>query len=527
MREYGHKGWRKRFLWALAALQIAPAAHAQTVALAEGRVSGAPDGEDVSVFWGIHYASAPVGDLRWAPPVPPAPWGDTVRPADRMPASCPQELTPGGFMMWTVEYITPAEPGVSEDCLVANVWTPRVPEGAEAQGGLPVLVYIHGGGYTSGSGTVPIYNGANLARQGLVVVTINYRLGALGFMAHPELSAEQGGASGNYAIQDQIEALRWVQRNIAAFGGDPAKVTISGQSAGGGSVLALLASPLASGLFRAAIVQSAPGMGSYPPLEAAERSGKALVDGWGVASIAEARALPLDRLKTPPGPGGSGAPIADGRVIPAASGPRPLASDVPIMTGYTLNDLFAPTRRLTSAEWRMEARERYGEQAEAFLRHYSGRTDVEASDSATREAAARGQMAPIVDWLAATGIRSPVYAYLFSHVEPGPDAEQYGAFHSSELPYMFDTLHLSPGRDFTDVDRRVVAQFSGAVVDFVKTGSPAGAAAWPALTDEGKAVMEFGSYARLSRIYPEGADALIAGGKPLAAQPMFGPPPES
>lgn len=512
-----------------AALSLLPHyACAQTATIAEGKVTGTRDGDDVAVFWGLPFAAAPTGERRWAPPVPPQPWGDNVRVADRMPASCSQELTPDGFMMWTVEYMTPSEPGVSEDCLVANVWTPLAINGtAQTQGGLPVLVYIHGGGYTSGSGTVPIYNGANLARQGLVVVTINYRLGALGFMAHPELSVEQGGTSGNYAIQDQIEALRWVQRNIAAFGGDPAKVTISGQSAGGGAVLALLAAPDAKGLFRAAIVQSAPGMGSYPPLDVAERSGKALVDSWGVASIAEARALPVDQLKTPPGPGGSGVPIADGRVIPATSGLPPLASDVPVMTGYTLNDLFAPTRRVTAAEWRDEAQQRYGAQADAFLGFYPGRTDAEASDSATRESAALAQMAPILDWAEATGIGSPVYAYLFSHVEPGPNSQQYGAFHSSELPYMFDTLHLSPGRDFTEVDRHVVAAFSGAVADFVKTGSPSGAVEWPALTAEGKAVMEFGPTARLSRIYPEGADDVIANGQPPATQPMFGPPPES
>jgi len=496
-----------------AACLLPSLAFAQSAVVAEGRLTGASD-NGAAVFYGIPFAAAPTGEGRWAAPRPPARWSG-VRDAAKLPASCPQALTPDGFMMWTVEYMTPSAPGVSEDCLFLNVWTPQAPDGNARRGALPVLVYIHGGAYTSGSGTVPVYNGANLAKQGIVVVTINYRLGALGFLAHPELTAAQGGASGNYAIADQIEALRWIQRNIAAFGGDPARVTISGQSAGGGSVLALLASPQAKGLFRGAIVQSAPGMGNYAPLAQAEQRGRTLVESWGVQSIAEARALPVDKLTVPQGPGIAG-PIADGKVIPA-TGPR-LASDVPVMTGYTLNDLFAQTRKVTAAQWRAEATERYGERAAEFLRYYPGDTDAAASVSATRESVDRTELAPIVEWLGTRGATSPVYAYLFSHVEPGPKSAEYGAFHSSELPYMFDTLHLSPARNFTATDRQVVKQFSGAVVNFVKTGAPAGGAvpAWPALTPGGKAVMEFGGTARLSRVYPSGADGVMAAGKPPA-----------
>ncbi len=492
--------------------------------VAQGRMAGKQDG-DVAIFHGVPFAAPPVGQLRWAPPAEPAGWGDHIRDATQAPNSCPQGLTPDGFMMWTSEYMAPSAPGVAEDCLFANIWAPRLAEGGDP---LPVLVYIHGGAYTSGSGTVPIYDGANLAKQGLVVVTINYRLGALGFLAHPELSAEQGGASGNYAIADQIAALRWIRSNIAAFGGDPHKVTIAGQSAGGGSVLALLASPEARGLFRAAIVQSAPGMGSYPALASAEQKGTALLKQWGANGIAEARALPADALLAP-APPGVHAPIADGRVIPAgfSAGGTRLASDVPVMTGYTLNDLFVPARRPTAAEWRAEASQRYGAQADEFLRHYPGETEQQAADSAAREATARAEMAPILAWQQAMGLTSPVYAYLFSHVEPGPKAAEYGAFHSSELPYMFDTLHLSPGRDFTATDRRVVQQFSGAVVNFVTSGNPAGGEvpAWPALNETNKAVMEFDEDAHLSRLYPAGADSMIAAGQ-APAMPAFGPPPE-
>lgn len=513
---------RSAMIAALSALLLAtPVAAEQVMRVEQGPLSGVKD-NDVRIYYGVPFAAPPTGADRWAPPRPPHPWDETVRRADVMPPSCPQELSAEGFMMWTSEYMTPVEPGVSEDCLFANIWTAAETPGAA----LPVLVYIHGGGYTSGSGTVPVYDGANLARQGLVVVTINYRLGVLGFLAHPELTAEQRGASGNYALQDQIEALRWIRQNISAFGGDPAKVTIAGQSAGGGSVLGLLASPEAKGLFRAAIVQSAPGMGSYPPPSAAEQSGSALVKSWNVQSIADARALPVEKLTVSPGPGGGGLPIADGKVIPTASQSLGMANDVPVMTGYTLNDLFAPTRRVTATEWNTEARERYGSQAEKFLRFYPGDSDAQASDSATREITARAEMAPILEWMEHRGAQSPVYAYLFSHVEPGPNAAQYGAFHSSELPYMFDTLHLSPGRDFTEVDRNVVRQFSGAVVNFVTTGNPGGGTVptWPALDAEGKAVMEFNATAKLSRIYPEGADGVIAAGSPPALPNPFAAP---
>lgn len=221
-----------------------------SVNLEQGILEGVSE-NGVTRFMGIPFAAPLTGKNRWAAPSPPVRQNGAVRDASQLPPSCPQALTPEGFMMWTSEYMAPFAPGVAEDCLFANVWTAERRDHGPAR---PVLVYIHGGAYTSGSGTVPIYDGTNLARQGVVVVTINYRLGALGFLAHPELSAERGGTSGNYAIQDQIAALRWLRDNIAAFGGDPNKVTIAGQSAGGGSVLALLASPEARGLFHAAIV---------------------------------------------------------------------------------------------------------------------------------------------------------------------------------------------------------------------------------------------------------------------------------
>src|SRR3954467_13985216 len=301
--------------------------------VAQGVLTGTTD-NGVTVFRGVPFAAPPVGDLRWAPPRPPERWGPQPREAKTFGASCTQTLRSSGAGQWTSEYMSPEAPGVSEDCLFLNIWTPAALTGsARPPANLPVFFWIYGGGFNEGSGAVPVYNGANLAKKGLVVVNVNYRVGSLGFMAHPALTTEQGGASGNYGIQDQIAALQWVRDNIKAFGGDSSKVTIAGQSAGAMSVQALLVSPVAKGLFRGAIVQSpaAPGTnGNYTPLATAEQASVTALGNAGATSIAAARALPAAQAN---GAGGRAGLVADGRVI-AAAAPRPLASDVPMMTGY-------------------------------------------------------------------------------------------------------------------------------------------------------------------------------------------------
>lgn len=488
--------------------------------ITQGVLEGTTD-NGVSVFLGVPYAAPPVGDRRWTPPEPAVGWGTMVRPAKAFGASCIQTLNPNGSPSgpWTSEYMTPAEPGTSEDCLFANIWTPASLTGSTRPAAtLPVFLYIYGGGFNEGSGAVPVYNGVNLAKKGLVVVNINYRVGSLGFMAHPELTAEQDGASGNYGIHDQVAALRWVRDNIAAFGGDPAKVTIAGQSAGAMSVQALLASPLAKGLFRAAIVQSpaVPGaIGTFAPRGTAEQATVAAFGRGGLASMAAARALPGEQANRS---GGRGGIVADGRLIPPTTARRTVASDVPMMTGYTLNDLFVSRAPVTSESWTAEARERYGDRAAEFLRYYPGTTDAEAMRSARREAVDRGFNLRLVDSLATSGATQPVYAYLFTHVEPGPESSRHGAFHTSEVPYEFNTLHLSPGRDFTDIDRRLAEQFSSYVANFVTTGDPNGGAlpSWPAMTTANKAVLELGDRVSLTRAVPAGADAVISAGKPPA-----------
>jgi len=297
-------------------------------------------------------------------------------------------------------------------------------------------------------------------------------------------------------------------------------VTIAGQSASAMSVQALLVSPVAKGLFRAAIIQSpaAPGTnGNYTPRATAEQAAVAALERAGARSIRDARALPAAQGYSA---GGRGGLVADGRIIPIGTAPPVFASDVPMMTGYTLNDLFVSRPPVTAASWRDEVQERYGDRASEFLKFYPGDTDEEAARSAQREAVDRGFNLKLVDWLATRGATKPVFAYLFTHVEPGPESSRYGAFHTSEVPYEFNTLHLSPGRDFTDVDRRLADQLSSYVTNFVKTGYPNGASLprWPAMTPDNKAIMDLGDRIIASRAVPLGADAVIAAGRAPAGR---------
>ena len=411
-----------------------------TVTVTQGVLIGTTD-HGVSAFLGVPFAAPPVGDRRWAPPRPPAGWGSEPRQARAFGAACTQTLAANGRAPWTSEYMSPEAPGVSEDCLYLNIWTPATLTGsARPAANLPVLFWIYGGGFNEGSGAVPVYNGANLAKKGLIVVNVNYRVGSLGFMAHPELTAEQGGASGNYGIQDQIAALQWVRDNIKAFGGDAAKVTIAGQSAGAMSVQALLVSPVAKGLFRGAIIQSpaAPGTnGTYTPRVTAEQAAVAALGARGRA---------LDR-------GGARAAGRAGqrrRRPRRARGRRPhhsrvdaahVASDVPVMTGYTLNDLFVSRR----AARRPRAGRPRSRSVTAIAPPSScdsfraTPTSRPRSRRSARPSIARFNL-KLVDWLAARGVTKPVVRLSVHPRRPGPESARYGAFHTSEVPYEFDTL---------------------------------------------------------------------------------------
>ena len=263
------------------------------VVIESGIISGiAGTDSSVKIFKGIPFARPPVGDLRWKPPVPPEHW-EGIRKCDTFPASAMQ-AKPAPFAMWSKEFMAPEEP-LSEDCLYLNVWTAA----RYQQDKLPVIVWIHGGAFTGGSGSVPLYDGEEMAKKGVVYITINYRLGIFGFLAHPELSKESPDkVSGNYGILDQIAALQWVKKNATAFGGDTARITIAGQSAGSISVNALMVSPLAKGLFHRVIAQSG-GMFSSSfstNLADAEKSGNDLLNQLKVKSISELRSMPAEVL---------------------------------------------------------------------------------------------------------------------------------------------------------------------------------------------------------------------------------------
>ena len=353
---------------ATAGLALVMSAAPKPIKTASGLVSGAA-GRDASitVFKGIPFAAPPVGALRWHAPMPPAAWPG-VRAADTFSPSCIQTIVTEK-KPWTYEFMAHGE--VSEDCLYVNVWTP-----AAANAKRPVFVYIYGGGNVEGSGSIPAYDGEGLASKGLVVVTFNYRVGVLGFFSHPDLNKESGyNASGNYGLLDQIAALRWVHDNIAAFGGDPARVTVAGQSAGASAVHSLTASPLAKGLFQRAIADSGAGIGGTRTMADQEADGVRFAEAKKAHSIAELRAMPWQEVVTPV-QGVRFAPLPDGYALPAivrdvfASGKQ---NDVPTLTGINADEGGAVPHPTTTLEaFQRDARQRYGASADAVPQALSG-----------------------------------------------------------------------------------------------------------------------------------------------------------
>jgi para-nitrobenzyl esterase len=439
----------------------------------KGAVAGKAEGA-VSAFLGIPYAAATGGPNRWRAPQPAPAWKG-VRDATRFGPNCTQEppYSPPGGTPWTAEYLPSG--AMSEDCLALNVWTPA--QGARAR--LPVMVWIHGGGFLGGSGSVPIYDGRALAARGIVVVTINYRVGVLGFLAHPWLTAE-AGASGNYGLMDQVAALRWVRRNIALFGGDPARVTVAGQSAGAASVHYLLAIPASRGLFRQAIAESGSGMGlPVVPLAAAEAQGTRIAAAAGADSLAALRAMPAEQviraMRDPrAGPPGTRVqPIRDGRFLVDPAAQR---VDVPVLTGLTADENSAGDPAWAAPDATALERAMFGARATTFAPLYPP-ADPRTARRILRD---RG-IAAMAGWYARRPrSAAPVYAYLFEHAEPGPDAARFAAFHSSEIPYVFGTLDAAD-RPFADGDRALSARMGRYWVAFVRNGAP-GLPAWPALS---------------------------------------------
>jgi para-nitrobenzyl esterase len=465
---------------------------AATVITDAGAVRGAREA-GLTVYKGVAFAAAPVGDLRWREPQPVRPWKG-VRAADVFAPACMQS----GVSM-------PGEtpPAVSEDCLYLNIWTPAKTSRAR----LPVMVWIYGGGFSNGSASMPLYWGDQLARRGVVVVTVAYRVGPFGFLAHPELTRESGrGASGNYGLMDQIAALHWVQRNIAGFGGDPHRVTISGQSAGATSVSLLMASPLAIGLFQRAIGESG---GMFEPIELAdyplakaEAEGQAYAASLGADSVAALRRLPASALL-----GGKAASIAHPVIEPYVLPASPYAvfkagrqSDVPILVGSNADEARSLTdlKSVTAATFTADLLKAWGPIVLPVSGGYPHDSDAEA-----RRARADLERDLRFGWdiwawarLQAGTSKSKVFSYYFTHKPPFPDDSVYagwGASHFAELWYVFDHLGQERWR-WSASDRRLADVMSSYWVNFARSGDPNGPGlpVWPRFDGDTGPVLTLG-----------------------------------
>jgi para-nitrobenzyl esterase len=477
-----------------------------------GNLAGISQGA-TNAFLGIRYAAPPTGALRWRSPQPLAAWSG-LRSARAFGHSCWQALSPQGFRAWTHEYGVQGD--ISEDCLFLNIWAP-----AKARGRLPVLVWIHGGAFTSGSGAVPIYDGRALARRGIVVVTINYRVGIFGFLAHPDLTREAGrGPNANFGLQDMIAALKWVHANVAAFHGDPAAVTIAGQSAGAMAVHALVASPLTRGLFARAIGESGLPDPATPPVARAEADGAAFARAKGAGSIATLRRMSAEALATSQsGNAIAFGPVIDGVLLPGVAP----ASHVPMLVGFNADEDSAMGdaygSRDPAALGRLLGR-LYGAAARRFAPFYPIGTDAERAES-DKQARRDSLFGALYWWRQRHGERAPVFAYLWDHIEPGPQSDRWLAFHSSEIPYVFQTFGASPERAFTAADRALSDRISAYWLNFIKRGDPNGRGLphWPALETHAPMMLRIANRTASEPLLPPerlaALKALIAeGGRP-------------
>ncbi len=449
------------------------------VTIEGGKIAGVLD-RGVHVFKGIPYAAPPVEGLRWKPPQPVIPWSG-VRDASRFGYECPQPQYPDGSI-----YIRPLQPQ-SEDCLSINVWT-----AAEPGDRLPVLVWIHGGALTYGSGISDVRDGVPLAQRNIVLVSLNYRLGPLGYLAHPALTAESPeGSSGNYGVLDQIAALRWVQRNIEQFGGDPSKVTIAGESAGSWSVNTLMASPLAAGLFRSAIGQSGGRFSRTPHLSenrgsqpSAENVGLALAQKLGAASLSELRALPAASLVMIDG--FRSQENVDGWVLPdeiRSIFANRRQHNVPVIVGSTADEMspfnVAQTAPRSWEDFRRWAAQHFRERSSDLEVAYNVRSEadtVRAVVEVARDTTFSSHMRNWARHVTAAGAKA--FLYFFTYVPPAPQREMLGAYHAGEIPYVFNVIPSSDPREsgfrYSEADGRLADRMSNYWLRFVETGDPNG-----------------------------------------------------
>jgi len=470
-----------------------------TVKVEQGRLEGTVE-EGLTVYRGVPFAAPPVGNLRWRAPQPAPAW-DGVRRADKFAPQCVQ----AGFG-------PPPQgeqpPPMSEDCLYLNVWTPA----KAASNRIPVLVWIYGGGFNGGATSVPTYSGEKLARKGVVLVSIAYRVGPIGFLAHPGLSAESPQhVSGNYGLLDMIAGLKWIQKNIAAFGGDPNRVTIFGESAGGIAVSMLCASPLAKGLFQGAISESG---GSFGPARAgsmpgenmrvladAERTGEELARSAGVASIADFRNLPAEKVMAARPQRGMAWPIIDGWVIPDDQYKLYEAkqfNDTPILVGYNSDEgaSFSPPH--SAQEYADSVRRRYGKFADDLLKAYpaDGTTVPKTARDLTRDAAFGWHTWTWARLQSKLGKSKAFYYYFDQHPDYPADSPRagYGSPHGMEVSYVFEHLTGGPNKEQpAAADLAISEAMATYWTNFAKHGDPNGKGVpnWPAFSEENPALIYF------------------------------------
>jgi para-nitrobenzyl esterase len=504
-------GTGKSVCFALGITASMAPAEADPIKTSGGLVSGVTvaDGA-VRSYKGIPFAKPPVGDLRWRAPQPAEPWTGT-RVADKFSASCVQRDPRGGHSIWTRLFYTPIKP-MSEDCLYLNVWTT-----ASAGEKRPVMVWIHGGGFTGGSSAVEIYDGAELAKKGVVLVSFNYRVWKFGFLALPELSQEsEHHVSGNYGLLDQIAALQWVKENIAAFGGNPDNVTIFGVSAGATAANYLMVSPLAKGLFHRVIGESdgafgvsgsraLDGIAWLQSLPDAEAIGSQLMAALKARNLAELRQKSAEEILAIPSasPFESSLPIKDFHVLPGTTDEifaSRRQNDVPLLLGSTADEGSTfPTLR-TVASFRENAHDTLGPLAETFLGAYDARDDLQA---ARASAAAFRDMRlawPTLQWAraqAASG-HAKVYYYYFAHHPPVPPEERFvenlgkdlGAYHGAEVAYVFGNF-VPPEWPWSAADSELARMVSRYWVNFATHGDPNGPGLpeWPAFAPNSDSVL--------------------------------------
>lgn len=464
-----------------------------------GIVEGSLEKSGIIAFKGIPYAMPPLGSLRWKAPQPINSW--TGIKECKVFANNPIQAAPEPFYMWSEEFLIP-KASISEDCLYLNVWT-----GAKLQKEKrPVIVWIHGGGFNSGSGSVPIYDGEALAKKGVILVNINYRLGIFGFFAHPELSKEAPSkTSGNYGLMDQIAALQWVKKNIAAFGGNPENITIAGQSAGSVSVACLVASPLAKGLFQKAIAQSGAGLlsrepavnfESFPNLAQTEQEGVRIAQECKVTSLNELRKMPADELfnKVRFRPH----PIIDKYVIPenmAQIYKGNIENNIALLTGWNEDEGIVIGKFKTATEFKADLEKRFGPLAKGFLQHYPAFNDDEAAHSQSkfeRDIVFGAQNYTLANVV--SNQKKKVYVYRFTRKVPATGQYiNFGAFHTGEVPYMFNNLNFV-NRPWVAVDFQLADTMSSYWVNFAASGNPngKGLSSWSPYKTTSKKIIKLG-----------------------------------